>query len=69
MGLGFTALGLIIASVVLLTLVPANIIFLWISLMLLAGTVITIQICVLLIKFLANKKIHIIPHIIVFICT
>ena len=63
----FSTIGLVIAAVLVLIHIPVHIIFLWISLLLLAGTIVSIQIINLLIKFIFNKKVNVVPNIIVFI--
>ena len=67
LGTAFTTIGLVIGSVVSLTYITANILFLWIFLLLLAATTASILIIILLIKFIFNKKVNVIPGIIVFL--
>ena len=67
LGITFSTIGLIIATVLTLVHIPVHIMFLWIALLLIAGTVVSIQIISLLIKFIFNKKVNVIPNIIIFI--
>ncbi|MBQ9019091.1 MAG: helix-turn-helix transcriptional regulator [Bacilli bacterium] len=67
LGTIFTSIGLIIATVVLIACIPTNILFLWISLLLLAAATVSIEIIVLLIKFIFNKKIDVPLSLIIFI--
>ena len=60
-----TAIGLIIASIILFVLATANLLFLWIGLILVSGAIFSTQLSVILIKFLANKDLHLIPNVIV----
>lgn len=59
--------GIVVADVIMSTLIPANIIFLWITLLLLSGIIIAIQIIALLIHFLFNKKVNVLLHVIIFL--
>ena len=63
----FTTIGLVVASVVLLPFVPTNLLFVWILLLLLAATTVSIQIIVLLIKFIFNRKVNAPLNIIIFL--
>ena len=67
LGTIFSTLGLVVASVLMIACIPTNILFLWISLLLLAGTVASIEIIILLIKFIFNKKVNVPLSIIVFV--
>ena len=60
-------LGVVVADVIISTLIPANIIFLWITLLLLSGIIIAVQIIALLIHFLFNKKVNVLLHVILFV--
>ena len=67
--LGFvsTVIGLVVASCISFYYIFTNIIFLWIFLGLLSSTVISIQITILLIKFIFNLKVNFKIHLVVFI--
>ena len=67
LGTAFTTIGLVIGTVISLTYITANILFLWIFLLLLAATTASILIITLLIKFIFNKKVNVIPSLIVFL--
>ena len=67
LGTAFTTIGLVVGTVISLTYIPTNILFLWIFLLLLAATVASILIIVLLIKFIFNKKVNLPVSIIIFI--
>lgn len=67
LGTIFSSIGLVIATVITIACVGANILFLWISLFLLSATIASIEIIILLIKFIFNKKVNIPVSIIVFI--
>lgn len=62
-----TSIGLVIASVITIAGITANILFLWISLFLLSATIVSIEIIILLIKFIFNKKVNVPLSIITFI--
>ena len=66
-GFVFSSVGLIVAAVLDLILIPTHLIFLWIELLLLAFSIISVQIVLLLINFLFNRKTKILPHVIIFI--
>lgn len=63
----FAAIGLIITTVISLTYIPTNIVFLWIFLLSLAAAIVSIQIIILLIKFIFNKKVNVPLNLIIFI--
>ena len=67
LGTVFSTIGLIISIVFALIHIPAHIIFFWILLLLIAGTVVSIQVIIILISFLFDKKINVITHLIIFI--
>ena len=67
LGAIFTSIGLIVGIVITIAGIPTNILFLWITLLLIAASVASIEIVILLIKFIFNKKINIPISIIVFI--
>ena len=62
-----TNIGLVVASCIIFYYIFTNIIFLWIFLILLSSTVISIQITILLIKFIFNIKANYKVHLVVFI--
>lgn len=62
-----SSIGLVIATVITIAGIPTNILFLWITLTLLAAAVVSIEIIILLIKFIFNKKVNVPLSIIVFI--
>ena len=62
-----STIGLVIASVLSLVHIPVHIMFLWISILLIAGSIVSIQIINLLIKFIFNKKVNVMLNIIIFI--
>ena len=66
-GVVFSTIGLVIGSVVTLTYITTNILFLWIFLLLFAASITSILIIVLLIKFIFNKKVNIPLALIIFI--
>ncbi len=66
-GFVFASIGLIVAAVLDLILIPTHLIFLWIELLLVAFSIISVQIVLLLINFLFNRKTKVLPHIIIFI--
>ncbi len=63
----FTSIGLVIATVITIAGISANILFLWISLLLVAASTASIEIIILLIKFIFNKKVNVKLSIIIFI--
>ena len=67
LGTIFSTIGLIIASIIVLAHIPVHTIFLWISLLLIAASIVSIQIISLLISFIFNKKVNVAANIIVFI--
>ena len=67
LGFIFTDIGLVVASCLSFYYIFTNIIFLWIFLVLVSSTVISIQITVLLIKFIFNLKANYKIHLVVFI--
>ena len=67
LGITFSTIGLIIATVLTLVHIPVHIMFLWIALLLIAGSVVSIQIISLLISFIFNKKVNVVANIITFI--
>ena len=67
LGTIFSTIGLVIASVIVLPHITANLLFVWILLLLLAATTASIQIIILLIKFIFNKKVNVALNLIVFI--
>lgn len=67
LGAIFSSIGLIVASVIMIAGIPMNILFLWITLFLVSASIASIEIIVLLIKFIFNKKINIPASIIIFI--
>ena len=68
-GFACASIGLIVASVLGIAFIPAHIIFLWITLLFISLSVIFIQIVILLINFIFNRKMKILPHVIVFVCS
>lgn len=62
-----SSIGLVIGLVIMIACIPTNILFLWISLSILAAAVVSIEIVVLLIKFILNKKVNVPLAIITFI--
>ena len=66
-GTVFTTIGLIVGIILTIIHISTNILFLWITLLLIAGTVVSIQIIILIIKFIFNKKINVQLNIIFFI--
>ena len=62
-----TAIGLVIGDVLAISLVFTHTIFLWITLLLVAATIVSIQVIILLISFIFDRKIKITRHIIIFI--
>ena len=67
LGTIFTTIGLLVTVVIALTYISTNILFLWMFLLALAATVVSIQIIVLLIKFIFNKKVNVPLNLIIFI--
>lgn len=67
LGTIFSSIGLVVATVVLIACIPTNILFLWISLLLLVASIVSIEIIVLLIKFIFNKKVNVPVSLIIFI--
>ena len=67
LGTIFSTIGLVVASVIVLPHVTTNLLFVWILLLLLAATTASIQIIILLIKFIFNKKVNVALNLIVFI--
>ena len=67
LGTIFSTIGLVIANVITIAAITTNILFLWISLLLLAAVIASILIIVLLIKFIFNKKVNVPVSIIIFI--
>lgn len=67
LGTVFTTIGLVVGSVIALAHITVNIIFLWIALLLITATTISIQIIILLISFIFNRKFKILPNLIVFV--
>lgn len=63
----FSTIALITGFVITLFLITTNTIFLWLSLLLIAGIVVSIQIIVILIKFIFDKKVKVVPNIIIFV--
>ena len=63
----FTTLGLIIATVLLIAHIPVHILFLWIALLLVAGSIVSIQIISILICFIFNNKVNVKVNLIIFI--
>lgn len=66
-GATFITVGLVVSAVIALAYIPTNIIFLWISLFLIAAAVISVQISILLISFIFNKKFNFKVQLITFI--
>lgn len=66
-GTASSTVGLIVASVLVLVHIPIHIMFLWISLGLIAGSIIAIQVTSLLICFIFNKKLNVKKNLIIFI--
>ena len=62
-----SALGFIIASVISIYLIGTNNIFLWILLLLIACSIVSLQISIILINFIFNKKINVLLNSIIFI--
>lgn len=62
-----TSIGLVIATVITIAGITANILFLWVSLLLISATIVSIEIIILLIKFIFNKKVNVPLSIITFI--
>lgn len=67
LGTAFVTIGLVVGTVIALTYIPINLLFLWIFLLLLASTTASILIIILLIKFIFNKKVNVLLSLIVFI--
>ena len=67
MGVVFTTIGLVVGLVVMLFHIPVHVLFIWASLLLLAGIVVAIQIIILLIDFIFDKKIKLLTNVIVFV--
>lgn len=67
LGTIFACFGIVIAAVICSSFITTNILFLWISLLLLLGAVIGVQVIVLLICFIAEKRVNVVLNIIVFI--
>lgn len=67
LGAVFTAVGLVVSSVVSLAHIAVNIIFLWISILLIAAITVAVQIIILLICFIFDKKFKLIPNLIIFV--
>ena len=65
--LAFSTIALITGFVITLFLITTNTIFLWLSLLLVASIVVSIQIIVILIKFMFDKKVKVVPNIIIFV--
>ena len=68
LGVCGATVGLVVSSVFMLYLVNVNLLFLWIAFFLISCTVISVQLIILIICFVFNKKFHILPNTIVFIC-
>ena len=68
LGIIFGTLGLVFADVVSISLIFANIMFLWSSLLITSCVIFAIQMIVLIICFLFNKKINFVRNIIIFLC-
>lgn len=66
-GTASSTIGLIVASVLVLVHIPIHIMFLWISLGLIGGAAIAIQVTSLLICFIFNKKLNVKKNLIIFI--
>lgn len=67
LGTVFTTIGLVVSDVVSMAFIPTNIIFLWLAIMLIAATVVSVQIIILLICFIFNKKVSIKKQLIIFV--
>jgi hypothetical protein len=67
LGIVFSTIGLIVATIIVLPNITVNILFVWMLLLLLASTIVSIQIIILLIKFIFNKKVNAPLNIIIFI--
>lgn len=67
LGTVFTTIGLVVSDVVSMAFIPTNIIFLWLTIMLIAATVVSVQIIILLICFIFNKKVSIKKQLIIFV--
>ena len=67
LGVVFVTVSLVIITVISMAYITTNIIFLWIFLLSLAISVVSIQIIILLINFIFNKKINLLLHVIIFI--
>ena len=67
--LGFVcaSIGLIVVTVLDIAFIPVHIIFLWGLFLLVGLSVIFVQIVILLVSFIFNKKMKILPHVVVFI--
>ena len=66
-GITLVTIGFIIGTVMMLSLISINSLFIWISLLLISCTIISIQMIVLIIHFLFNKKVNVKVNIIIFI--
>ena len=67
LGTIFASIGLVVGTVITIAGIPTNILFLWITLTLVAAAIASIEIVILLIKFIFNKKVNVPVSIIVFI--
>ena len=67
LSLAATALGLIITSVISISLIPTNLFFLGVSLSLISASLFTVLITIILIYFIINKKVNVKLDIILFI--
>lgn len=60
-------IGLVVITVLTIYNIPTHILFLWLTLLLIACIVVSIQIIIILIQFIFNKKICVVRHLIIFI--
>ncbi len=67
LGTLFGTIGLIIACVLVIAHISVHILFLWISLLLIAGSIVSIQIISVLINFIFDRKVNVMFNLIIFI--
>ena len=67
LGTIFACIGLLIGTVISLSFVSTNLLFLWLGLLLLSVATVTILIIILIISFIAEKKVNVMANIIIFV--